>query len=320
MLPTRTTDMPLINKINTPGATAIDHWDYSENIEFAFELDSVTEPLAFQIDDNTLLIGYLSHDEDVANPFADFEDGGPIFSTHRDAGRDQHKAFFLALGKDAYGDDDPDILPNPYAVRLDCYQHSGTAWAPSGSTEARNFPDQQFDVGHGVGVWVPDDYRREECDRRAEVYAFFAIKKENTREAGVSDDRYQLVLNNNSLVGIFPDWRQAFAAAQEQVREFKASGAIASPAQLEAGKTRAKVELAGADCETVNQWSNGDAYGVIIATYKRDDEDEDEDEWQVEESDECWGYLGGDYAISELTEQFKTACDNLAEENGHSMR
>lgn len=288
--------------INTHSITTGEIND-DESFEFDFPPSDVIEPLTF-IKDDTLIVAYLSQDDDMANPLTEWDGIGNIFSTHRNAGKDQHEAFLTALGLDEYGQRDEDLPVDPYAVRLDCYQHSGTAWAVSGSAIARNFPDQQFDVGHGVGVWLPDDDVNQECDSRAEVYALFEITESTERVVGELVTKYSI--NSES----FTDWRQAFDAAKILLKESTDNGIVPTLEQIEKGKMLAKNELAAQACDTYNQWSNGETYGIVIATYTKQD-----DEWTVDDSDECWGYLGTEYAISEVKSQFKDACDRLELDN-----
>jgi len=47
-------------------------------------------------------------------------------------------------------------------VYLDIYSHSGDVFAVAGSEQARNFPDQRWDVSHNAGIWMPDKCLRDE--------------------------------------------------------------------------------------------------------------------------------------------------------------
>jgi hypothetical protein len=87
-----------------------------------------------------------------------------------------------------------------YAIPLDCYSHSGEVWAISGSQESLSFPDQLWDVGHGVGVWIPDEYLlkdiqnhstdENECEAFARKCAQEALEEYN---AWCSGDIYGVV-------------------------------------------------------------------------------------------------------------------------------
>lgn len=320
---TRDALMPLIaiKNIKIDGDNSTFTLDTNEKCTAELPADPVTAPLAFQVDADALVVGFLVRDEDAENPLTNCDGLGAIYSTHRDAGRDQHQAFFSALGLDAYGDPDADLSVNPYAVALDCYQHGGNVWAPSGSAQARNFPDQQFDVSHGVGVWVPDEAAKEECDRRADVYAFFAINKENKRVDNESVNLYHLLDSDNALIGTFPQWHEAFASAQNKVQDFMSKGIDPQIGKAKAGKELAKAELAGEACDALNQWSTGESFGVVICTFSRAENTNffsSAEVWESSDAHEGYGYLGCDYAVNALAEQFALVCDNLTAEHGSS--
>jgi len=310
-------------KINTV-LKIIGTTDNGESIEFDFKPDDAAEPMTFQ-KDNTLIVGYLSHDDDMESPLDNCDGMGKIHTAHKNAGKEEHKAFFSAIGRDEYGDLNDDIAPNTYAVKLDCYQHGGTAWAVSGSEMARNFPDQQFDTGHGVGVWVPDDSAQEECDRRAEVYAFLVIDAEREMIDDSSVTQYKIRPTSGSFDGdtnidgkIYSQWHEAFDAASAAIKAAQSNKLLEAPTpeQIENGKKLACAELAAQACDAINTWSNGENYGIVMAAYTKTD---GSNEWEVEHSDECWGYLGAEDTIAELKRQFEAACDELDTDNSQSL-
>lgn len=55
---------------------------------------------------------------------------------------------------------------------------------------------------------------------------------------------------------------------------------------------KAAQELAAECCESYTDWSNGDCWGVIVVTCKPDG--------SMIESDECWGFIGSEYAAKEV--------------------
>lgn len=54
--------------------------------------------------------------------------------------------------------------------------------------------------------------------------------------------------------------------------------------------------------KTYSAWCNGDVYGVCVWTYTRPDTDSP---WELQDRDECWGYIGTDYAEEELNSRMK---------------
>lgn len=72
-------------------------------------------------------------------------------------------------------------------------------------------------------------------------------------------------------------------------------------------------KYADSTMETLEQYYNGEVYGVCVWTYTRDFAEYDIDgqgipgeytDWEDPEREECWGFYGYDYAEKELQEQF----------------
>lgn len=72
-------------------------------------------------------------------------------------------------------------------------------------------------------------------------------------------------------------------------------------------------KYANGTMKTLEQYYNGDVYGVCVWTYTRDFAEYDLQgqgvpgeytDWELVDRDECWGYYGYDYAKMELQEQF----------------
>ena len=55
--------------------------------------------------------------------------------------------------------------------------------------------------------------------------------------------------------------------------------------------------------EEFSNWCNGEIYGICHATYNKVSKDGEEWEWVEGETDECWGFIGSEYAEKELAEQ-----------------
>lgn len=85
---------------------------------------------------------------------------GKLYSAHRDCSRDEHSKMQEALGMDNDWKRDSDIQPDPDAVVLDCYEHGGQVWSISG-----HGMQCRWDTTRGAGVWVPDEYLREELEK-----------------------------------------------------------------------------------------------------------------------------------------------------------
>jgi hypothetical protein len=65
-------------------------------------------------------------------------------------------------------------IGDKYALLLSVYSHSGEVWAVAGSAESLRWPDQQWDVAHGAGLWVPGPDLRKYIDDKVKEGAAFA--------------------------------------------------------------------------------------------------------------------------------------------------
>ena len=74
---------------------------------------------------------------------------------------------------------DKGLIGDPYAVSLDVYEHGGQFWSLSGGGM-----QCQWDTSRGAGVWVPDEYLREELDSIKERDGMEAAREKATEFAG----------------------------------------------------------------------------------------------------------------------------------------
>lgn len=190
-------------------------------------------------------------------------------------------------------------IGNKYAVLLDLYEHGGQSWSIRG--EGMRCP---WDTSRGAGVWVPDHCAKEELERREKVYAFGEVKCNGswTRSSGkkrfwaVAETVHGPVRSVN-----FEQWHEAFAWLENYVKSngLKMPRAMAEKeAMLFKGSRRAAEELARNAVEQYNEWLSGDCYGVITAAFVNVG-DASSPDWQFEESEEVWGYIGSDFAMEE---------------------
>jgi hypothetical protein len=105
-------------------------------------------------------------------------------------------------------------IGNPYAVSLDVYDHSGRWYAVSHSRKASMFPDQEWDVAHGGGVWVPDKCLVDELEsypveeRRAKAREFAAQACEEYT-AWSNGDCWGYVTQTFTRTDAEGDWEQS---------------------------------------------------------------------------------------------------------------
>lgn len=244
----------------------------SEFIAFALECGSVERAWAefiedFKNEDCDLDFTDLDFTRTVGNKIKSWKD------ICEDVWRD-------ALQKGSIGD--------PYAVRLDCYQHGGTVWSIIGEGIQCD-----FDTASGAGVWVPDDCAREEARRREKVYAFGRIfqLRGPTPWHAILDGQEQ------SSPG-FKKWHEAYDWLEQHKPEREPTAD-----ELFIGRGRAAENLAREALETYNAWLSGECYGTVVATFTNTAGLGEDPEWELVSSDECWGYIGAEYAMEEVVRE-----------------
>jgi hypothetical protein len=130
-----------------------------------FELETTFAPeqetlLIERLPNGGTVVGYLVQDTDCANPLDDCDGMGKILD-RRHARSDVERECLEAMGIDEYGE--PAGKPNPYAVVLDVYSHGMDVWRVHG--RGPGFPDEQWEVSNGAGVWIADEPSSGGCRR-----------------------------------------------------------------------------------------------------------------------------------------------------------
>lgn len=203
------------------------------------------------------------------------------------------------------------VIGEKDVVLLDCYEHSGQHWSlTGGGTQCR------FDTAQGAGVWVPDNSAREEIDRRAKVYAFGYIARNSnwTRKSGKLRFTAHLDTNYGAEQSVeFGQWHEAFEWLVAKTAKLKPSSRRKAELALQErrGRERAAKELAQGALDEYNAWLAGQCYGVVAATFQKVESTADEPQYEFVVSDECWGYIGDDYAMEEAEQLAKTEAQSL---------
>lgn len=183
------------------------------------------------------------------------------------------------------------------AIVLDCFQHGNEVWSVTGSG-----PQCQFDTARSAGVWVPEDCAREEIDRRAKVYAFGQVIENPNRVNGNREQHFVAKLDGPYRGEASPEfrmWHEAFAWLEEKVKGLElAPRDSLREVQMQVARQRAASEMVKDILTTYNSWLAGECYGIVAAQYDNVGTN-DEPEWEFVESDECWGFIGDDYAMAE---------------------
>lgn len=191
------------------------------------------------------------------------------------------------------------------SVLLDCYEHSGQHWSISGTGM-----QCRWDTSSGAGVWVPDDNEAvERLDELSHIYAFGEIRDNGNWTRGSGKKTYQAVLDEQFHDGVtssqlFAEHSQAFEWLKEKAEKLSLPRSQAGKdKRLMIGQKRASVEMAGHALELYNNWVSGQVFGVVVAVFNNAGT-QDDPVWELEDSDECWGYYGSEWAVEALQDEF----------------
>tara|TARA_R110002124_G_scaffold230756_6_gene395954 strand:+ start:4154 stop:5317 length:1164 start_codon:yes stop_codon:yes gene_type:complete len=195
------------------------------------------------------------------------------------------------------------------AVVLDCYEHGGQVWSITGQGM-----QCRWDTSTGAGVWIPDQCAKEEIERRAAVYAYGEVKDNGSWTRGSGRKRFYAEVDGRwggEMSPQFKHWHEAFDWLSNQAESLKLPRRkLERESVLEAGRRRAAVELAESALESYNQWLAGSTFGIVSASYENIGTAE-EPEWSFVDSDECWGFIGDDFAMEQVTDEVNAKADNL---------
>ena len=178
-------------------------------------------------------------------------------------------------------------LGNPFAVELDIYEHGGVAYSISGTGM-----QCRWDTSRCAAVWVPDDDALDNIT--SNVLSALGIGKIQWFGACGSDTdplhaRYSL--DGETWIGEGMGWKWREALNQMT----QAAGLKDCPEKLNSLMYAEAKRYCQSVIEDYNNWVNGNAYGVVFYVIDRKTGERVE-----EHDDECWGYLGSDYAEEEL--------------------
>lgn len=202
------------------------------------------------------------------------------------------------------------LIGDPDLVFLDVYEHGGQHWSVSGG-------DGQcgFDTSCKAGIWVPGNSElREVLEKRALAYSFGSLTKD-------INQKYIVQLNpvegpdKNDPGHSFDSWGPAFSflKAKAAIQFQTPKGKLVAARRHHEARNVAAEELAGEALETFNAWLAGSCYATVVATFDIAFDEDGELEFTLSDSDECWGYIGDEYAATELASAFQCVTEHLAQ-------
>lgn len=213
--------------------------------------------------DGAVAVARLEYDYACGNPLTDCDSLGDILDRrprHGGQNADAVKA----------------LRTNKYAVLLDVYEHSGTAWSLHG--EGMQCP---WDTSRGAGVWVPDAC----CINHIE-YTVLSKLTGITCEYEASGATSYRLPTGETRTG-YRTFQSAIKAA------IKKCGIEFTPDELNAARTEVCREAARQACEVYTDWLNGECYGWTVQVFEGEEE---QNRWY----DSCWGYVGYEHAHEDM--------------------
>ena len=315
-----------------------------------FELSAMpydSDAVVVEVVGNTAIVGYLALDDDCPNPLEDCDGMGHIYSAHRNSST--HAEMQEALGLN--GEWEPNLSNVQDQAEIDVVKEGFAAlnevYGSGQVLEVAYFGnDYREDYGRRVDIWdvtVKDgddetvfsgleyyDYRGTVWTHIVELHGHevpirawddraLELWREG-RKNGTIGNKYAVSLDVYEHSGI------AYHVSGEGMQcmwDTARGGAVWVPDECliediesypegEARNERV-VELARQACEEYTSWCNGDCYGVIVEKFVQNGVDDlDEPVWeQVEEIENCWGFIGYQYAMKEMEAEVKRAKEAL---------
>lgn len=294
-----------------------------------------------QLEDGRIKVGYLVHDDSCGNPMKENDCEGELYTKEsyyaRDSSiTDDNAALRNALGLDPYGgiDEDREFQLDGETLNLSIlaerlywnerphlrHEADDDEIAPEHDEAIRQLAEELYAKhwrriagwhvvpvdycasNHGPGTTTvrPTDWDGDVDDLPSGVWVACDCAKDNIEAvavpAGVEIKRLEVndveLIYKGERIDIFTG-----SGAHGRAREF----AIKRWGQPNFDDLcRAAFDYAKGVLEEYQNWCNGDCYGCVVQTFKREG-----DEWVEDgDSDSCWGYIGSDYALQTLREEY----------------
>jgi hypothetical protein len=283
-------------------------------LELDQEPDDYFDPVVEELATGGHVVGYLVHDDDCMHPLDDCDGMGKILD-----GRRGYRTSDKYWAKREDFDEVLDVL-------LDVYSHSGDVWRIHGG--GKYFPDEQWDVSNGAGIWSPDECCEEHiATTAAEAYLCpdpvvqerrawarsdaypkpdYPARKEapliNFTTKLHSEDTGEKYDNGNAKSRYWTTYgwqhqdgrkRSGYKTVLAAVKAAaKALGVEFDKAKYDAERREEALVCAYQAVREYNKWLSGDCWGVCVETFDKDHE--------PVEQDAVWGFVGKEYAEEEV--------------------
>ncbi len=278
----------------------IDGKEYATN----FLADDNHELLVRPLPDGRTVVGYLSHQDDCENPLTSCDGMGEIID-RRNRRREDEVRVLTAMGADGYA-----RKPNPYAVLLDVYSHSGDCWRVLGS--GKHFPDEQWDVSNGAGLWLPDPSTLDHI-KASGVRGLLPAGTETTSKHDKETGKSIITCTFPVLASVSDTAGATIPYTVTGLKTFEATykeacrilGIEINAESRKRGRRNEAVRCAQSAVDEYNKWLSGDCYGVCVDVLDAHGEIDDE------LSSAVWSFIGSKYAEEELRGEVDAMVEHL---------
>jgi hypothetical protein len=178
-------------------------------------------------------------------------------------------------------------MGNPLAVMLDIYEHSGVWYSVSGGGM-----QCAWDTSRGGAVWVPDEDATDNI--RYNVLHQIGIGKVEWR-GSLGSNEYPLNAQyslDDGLTWVGDSCKWSWRQAMDEM--LLASGQMITKNEMDNLMYDESVKHCKSLLKEYNAWVNGEVYGVVVYTIDRETGE------SIDSGDECWGYIGTEYAEETL--------------------
>lgn len=260
-----------------------------------------------RIDDNRVVVGYLSNDDDSRDPLdeAQSDGSGRIYSAHRNSS--SHEKMQEALGLDSEWEPDLDIINgvdiDEAYVKL-FIENTNVAELIAEHERLEDETDVQYQTRIAEAD-LNDNYKYNLVF--ADGYNEIALELwRKGRENGTIGTPYTISLD------VYDHGGQVFSISGEGMScrwDTSRGGAVWVPdeyclehimSQPEADRNECADECCRNALKEYNAWLCGDVYGVCVAIC-------DSKTGEELSSDECWGYYTSEHAIQQMNDEVESA-------------
>lgn len=308
-----------------------------EGIDVELEFDPASDyAILFERVNCTLVVAYLVHDDCPPNPMKEYDCMGSFYTRNGRVITDDTEELYRTLGLDNHGDVDIDAefeAPEPWLDHNSILQVKTTLRDISADRYIEIVKgdldlQSQFLEYTGVELVEGEDYQINLKELRRDLVdcnGLFSDEVEKLADE-IFPEFWKRLADPYAVPARYDDYRSggtqigtatwdgdvddvpnavwvADAAAQENL-----------PAPGDADFERRVTEYATSVLSEYESWCNGDVYGCVVETYKLEAPADVEDlptaleyglgRWEQTEHDSVWCFIGYDYALKTLKEDF----------------